>query len=175
MGRGRRVGSARRLEGREEVCSVGALNGDLRVIRTGRRSVRHQTGRIWSVDEMGRRGIEGIRFGVLKLRLWLLSLESGVGRRRGDCCNIDSLSGETFIDSIDGEAWNMVLEESSALSKEILDALCVPARGKGLSVSVLLMTDGTRGSTGGAARMLGIALGRASVEIAGGGDRRNLP
>jgi hypothetical protein len=110
------------------------------------------------MDEMGRRGIEGIRFRVLEGRLWMVSLKSGSGLRRGNLGCVDALSQQTVVDAVDNKAGNMVLEQSSTLAEQMLDALCMAAGRESLSVPVFLVAKGAGCRARGAARVLGIAL-----------------
>ena len=110
------------------------------------------------MDEMGRRGIEGITFGVLEGGLCLVRLEGGGGLGRGDLGSIDALSEQTVIDGVNREPGNMVLEKSRALGEQMLDALRMAAWGERLPVPVLLVTHSAGCRAGGAARVLGIAL-----------------
>lgn len=117
-----------------------------------------------------RRGIEGIRFGVLEGSLCLLCLEGGGRLGRGDLGGINALSKQIVIDGVNRKPGNMVLEKSRALGEEMLDTLCVAAWGEGLPVSVLLVAKSASCRTSCTAGVLGIAL-----EAVSGNCRRARP
>lgn len=87
-----------------------------------------------------------------------------------------------LVERLEGEAGVVPLEEGVALEELAFDTLCMAAGSEGLPVAVLLVADGAGSGTGGAARMLRVALAkgangqtRSGREFAVGVVRRDLP
>lgn len=82
------------------------------------------------------------------------------GRRDGIVAsvNVNALARENVVEVLEGEAGVMTPEKGLALQQLALDAFGVAARGEGLAMAVFLLADGACGSTGGAPRMLRVAL-----------------
>ena len=60
---------------------------------------------------------------------------------------VKSLASHDFFEVVEVEAFNASLKESLALCELPLNRLSMPARGKCLAVSVLLVTSCSRGCT----------------------------
>ncbi len=101
--------------------------------------------------------------------------------------DVDALACADGVEVVEVEEGVVALEEGLALSELALEPLCVAAGGEGLAMAVFLLAGGACGGTGGAARVLGVALGeeedsrrgladaRADGAFAVGRHRRDLP
>lgn len=72
--------------------------------------------------------------------------------------DLDALAVANLVERLEGEAGVVPLEEGVALEELAFDTLCMAAGSEGLPVAVLLVADGAGSGTGGAARMLRVAL-----------------
>ena len=73
--------------------------------------------------------------------------------------DLDAFAREDIVEVVEIEGGDVALEEGLALEKLALDALCVAARGELMAMAVLLLAEGPGGRAGGAAGVLGVALG----------------
>ena len=95
-------------------------------------------------------------------------LEGGRNGRGSIGLNLDTLADKDVIDIFHFKARNTASEKGIALGELMFEMFSVATESESLAMPVFLVTGGSGGSTGGASRMLRVALERRKERSKGG-------